>query len=64
MKQIYEHYNQLNAKLLTGFFDFVIVHDPQPVAIPYFLKNYREIGKHWIWLCHLDLTRFQPELWD
>lgn len=64
MKQIYEHYNQLNAKLLSGFFDFVIVHDPQPVAIPYFLQNYREIGKHWIWRCHLDLTRFQPELWD
>jgi len=64
MKQIYEHYNQLNAKLLTGFFDFVIVHDPQPVAIPYFLKNHREIGKQWIWRCHLDLTRFQPELWE
>lgn len=64
MKRIYEHYNQLNAKLLSGSYDYVIVHDPQPVAIPYFLKNYREVAKHWIWRCHLDLTRFQPELWD
>ncbi len=63
MKKIYEHHNLANAKMMSGQYDYVIVHDPQPAALPYFLKNHRHIGKKWIWRCHLDLTRFSKELW-
>jgi trehalose synthase len=63
MKYIYKHYNKLNAQLLTGKYDFVVVHDPQPLAIPYFLDSHRYFGKHWIWRCHLDLTKVSRSLW-
>jgi len=64
MKSIYEYYQKLNADLLKGGYDFVIVHDPQPAGMPSFMKDYRDIGKHWIWRCHLDLTRLYQGLWD
>ena len=65
MKQIFEHQNKVNAGLMSGAHDFVVIHDPQPVAIPHFLGDKRyQIGKKWIWRCHLDLTEFSEELWD
>lgn len=64
MKQIFEHHNLVNAKMMTGTYDYVVVHDPQPLALPYFLPNHRAIGKKWIWRCHLDLTRFSRDLWE
>lgn len=64
MKKIYEYHNLTNAKMLTGEYDYIIVHDPQPLALPYFLKNHRKLGKKWIWRCHLDLTKFSKDLWD
>jgi trehalose synthase len=66
MKKIYEHHNQANAKLLEGHdpYDFIIVHDPQPAALPFFLKDRYAVGKKWIWRCHLDLTKLSRELWD
>ncbi len=63
MKKIYEHHNLANAKMMAGQYDYVVVHDPQPAALPYFLENHRAIGKKWIWRCHLDLTKFSQELW-
>lgn len=65
MKQIYEHQNLENAKMMDGCYDYVVVHDPQPAAIPFFLGETRhKIGKKWIWRCHLDLTEFSRELWE
>lgn len=64
MKSIYEHYQQINADLLKGEYDYIIVHDPQPAGLPAFLKDSRLVGKHWIWRCHLDLTRLNRRLWS
>lgn len=63
MKKIFEHHVVANAKLMVGEYDYVVVHDPQPVALPYFLKNHRALGKKWIWRCHLDLTKLSRDLW-
>ena len=32
--EVYERYNELNAKEVTGGWDVIIVHDPQPAADP------------------------------
>ncbi len=65
MKQIYEHQSLANAKMMDGEYDYVVVHDPQPAAIPFFLGDARHrVGKKWIWRCHLDLTKFSVELWE
>nr|MDA8216739.1 hypothetical protein [Dehalococcoidales bacterium] len=50
MKDVYERYGRLNAEAFEGGFDFVIVHDPQPAAIPFY--HGRAGGDKWLWRCH------------
>jgi len=60
MKEIFLKNNQLNEKLFEGEYDFVIIHDPQPVAI----LNYRQGKKgKWIWRFHIDPTSAQEKIW-
>jgi trehalose synthase len=56
--ELFEHYNEMNARSLDGDWDVVIVHDPQPVAIR---RSAADHGKHWIWRCHIDLSEPNPE---
>jgi trehalose synthase len=67
MKDTWLKYNTLNADILNsnGTYDFVVVHDPQPVGILQLLHDrdgHRNLGK-WIWRCHLDLSRPRPGIW-
>lgn len=39
--------------------DAVIVHDPQPLPL---IKYYKK-SQPWIWRCHIDLSKPNPELW-
>jgi trehalose synthase len=52
-QEVFEHYQRLNAEALEGSYDFVIVHDPQPVGV---IAHAREISRHWTWRCHIDLS--------
>ena len=61
MKEIFLKNNQLNEKLFEGEYDFIVIHDPQPVAI---LNNHQEkIGKR-IWRLHIDPTNAQEKIWQ
>jgi len=61
MKEIFLKNNQLNEKLFKGEYDFVVIHDPQPVAI----LNYRQEKKgKWIWRFHIDPTSAQEKIWQ
>jgi trehalose synthase len=51
--ETYRRYNELNAAELEEGYDFVIVHDPQPMAIRDYARN---SGGRWIWRCHIDLS--------
>ena len=62
MRDVWLNYNRLNAELFDESYDFVVIHDPQPAAIPTFLNGRRQ-GK-WIWRCHIDLTDAQVQVWD
>ncbi len=67
MHQTWLHYNQMNAEdLFDADFDFVMIHDPQPAAIPYLISKHRPDGRRgkWIWRCHIDLTQAQVDIWD
>jgi trehalose synthase len=61
MRDIFLEYNRKNAEKFDGEYDFVVIHDPQPVAIYYYLKTYP--GK-WIWRCHIDLTNTNITFWN
>jgi trehalose synthase len=50
---VYERFNEINAQQVTGDWDVIIVHDPQPLAIR---RHAEDRAKHWIWRCHIDLS--------
>ncbi len=53
-----------NLSSLPEGFDVCVVHDPQPMAIPYLLGSDRErIAKKWIWRCHIDCADPHPAIW-
>jgi trehalose synthase len=56
--EIYERYNALNATEISGDWDVIIVHDPQPTAIRRHVPNK---ATTWIWRCHIDLSTPNPE---
>jgi trehalose synthase len=62
-----EHYlavvNQ-NLSSLPGGYDVAVVHDPQPMAVPFLLGEKRfDIAKHWVWRCHIDCADPHSEIW-
>jgi trehalose synthase len=54
-----------NLASLPEGFDIAVVHDPQPMAIPYLLGDAASrIAKHWIWRCHIDCADPHPQIWE
>jgi trehalose synthase len=56
--ELFDHYNEMNARSLEGEWDVIIVHDPQPVAIR---RSAAGHAKNWVWRCHIDLSEPNPE---
>ena len=56
--ELFDHYNEMNARSLDGDWDVIIVHDPQPVGMRH---SAADRGKHWVWRCHIDLSEPNPE---
>lgn len=52
LREYVEHSRQ-NAEALEGDWDFIIVHDPQPLGMRHFLPNH---AGRWIWRCHIDTS--------
>jgi trehalose synthase len=59
MWDYHHHINQVNAQRLDLGADMVLIHDPQPVPLIEFKKE-----GHWIWRCHIDLSRPYPDVWQ
>jgi len=59
-KEVYEEVIVQNAVRMDMDYDFVIVHDPQPLPI---IHHYRR-SCPWVWRCHIDLSRPDPALWE
>jgi trehalose synthase len=49
-----------NAQLLDTDYDVIVVHDPQPLAIPSIGGRGRA---KWVWRCHIDTSAPNPETW-
>jgi trehalose synthase len=66
MQRIYLERVLDNALALEGEWDYVVAHDPQPVALLSFLRE-SPLGRSrafWTWRCHIDLTVANPEVWE
>ncbi|MGD0128061.1 MAG: glycosyltransferase [Terriglobia bacterium] len=53
-------YNEQNLLRLQMEAEFIVIHDPQPVAL---IRARREHFGHWIWRCHIDLSHPNPTVW-
>jgi len=62
MKTIYERYSHRNATTFPSKdYDFIVVHDPQPVALRALLGRH---NARWIWRCHIDTSTPNPAFWS
>lgn len=53
--------SQRNIKELDLYGDIIFVHDPQPVVL---VTKKKELGRKWVWRCHIDVSRPDEKVWD
>ena len=51
--------NRRAAERLALDGDLIMIHDPQPVALA---ALRRQPGQRWVWRCHIDLSRANPDV--
>lgn len=52
--------NRQNAKEMNLYGDIMFIHDPQPIAL---IEKKKEIGKKWLWRCHIDFSQPEENIW-
>ncbi len=57
---VFRDYNQRNFDLVRQDAEFTIIHDPQPAGL---IEARRAKCGHWIWRCHIDLSRPNSAVW-
>jgi len=60
-EEIFKRFNALNAAELNDDYDFVIVHDPQPVAM---IDHLPDSEATWIWRGHIDFSTPNRDVLD
>lgn len=58
---VYRECVQENAATLDGDYDFIVVHDPQPVGL---LQAHGKGSTRWVWRCHIDTSEPNPDAWS
>jgi len=59
--EVFLSYNEQNRATLPLDAEFVVIHDPQPVA---FIDGRPSGSNHWVWRCHIDLSHPNRAVWD
>ena len=59
--EIFKANNKRNLARLPLDAEFVVIHDPQPVAL---IEAREKNGNHWVWRCHIDLSHPNKAVWD
>jgi trehalose synthase len=52
---------QKNIDELELYGDVIFVHDPQPAGL---VTRKKELGRKWIWRCHIDVSHPNQEVWN
>jgi trehalose synthase len=58
---LFREITELNREKLRLDSEFVVMHDPQPVGL---IDGRKDKLGHWIWRCHIDLSRPNQAVWD
>ncbi len=59
MFDIFWETSLINIQEVKIYGDIVFIHDPQPIA----LVEKRDDLSKWIWRCHIDISRHDPNVW-
>jgi trehalose synthase len=61
-REIFRRYNAENAaELAADEYDYVIIHDPQPIAM---IDSFPDHTSKWIWRGHIDFSTPNPDVMD
>jgi len=63
-RELYESICRANAADLTRPYDFVVIHDPQPLAMRDYVTLSQDRSTWWIWRCHIDTSTPDQGLYD
>jgi len=58
---IFTETSQRNMEEMELYGDIIFVHDPQPVIL---VSRKKDIGKKWIWRCHIDVSHPNEAVWQ
>jgi trehalose synthase len=58
---IFQETTQKNLMEMELSGDILFIHDPQPVGL---IVRKKELGKKWIWRCHIDVSHPNEEVWN
>ena len=58
--EIFLSRTEQNKARLAFDAEFTVIHDPQPVGL---IEARHEHSGHWIWRCHIDLSRPNMDVW-
>jgi trehalose synthase len=53
--------NEDNRRRMQFDEDFVVIHDPQPVAL---IAERNSEPRRWVWRCHIDLSNPNEQVWE
>jgi trehalose synthase len=61
-QEVFRRYNAANAEELDPeAYDFVVVHDPQPVGV---IEHFAGGSTKWVWRGHIDFSAPNPQVMD
>ncbi|MDQ4082255.1 MAG: glycosyltransferase, partial [Actinomycetota bacterium] len=60
-KDIFLRYNRENAEELEDDYDFIVVHDPQPLAV---VEHFPDSRAQWTWRGHIDFSTPNEQVLD
>src|SRR5919199_1554261 len=60
-KELFARYQELNAREFEDDYDFVVVHDPQPVGM---IDHFPDSKAHWVWRGHIDFSTPNEDVFD
>ena len=50
-----------NFEVCELYGDVIFIHDPQPAGL---VLRKKEVGKKWLWRCHIDVSQPDKRVWD
>jgi trehalose synthase len=58
---LFQEVTRSNLEKMELYGDIFFIHDPQPVGL---IQKKAQLGKKWIWRCHIDISQPDLEVWD